>query len=413
MLTILLASPAHAFCGTYVGGSGDTLINESSQVILARSGTTTSLTLTMDYRGSATEFALLLPVPEVITADDVTAMDQEIIDWIAGFSRPRAVRYSCDDAFDTQLDGYGCGNLMGCGGAAKDGAYGTEVEGSFKAYGYEFVVLSAEESAGLQGWLTANGYAVPAGGEDILQEYIDAGSYFLAAKVSLDEVPEENVWLTPIRITYESDVFALPIRIGTISSDGPQEVVIYALTDVDTAGEVGIANYPEVTMETECMLHSDTDLDTWYGEQVQAAVAKEGAAWIREFSWSMRPTVSGTYHCDPCTVEPAAPGGSFRPFGLDARSAHLTRLRMRYTRDTAPEDLVLYTSGITDVEEQLKFIEANPNLEFLFPYCDTGWEEDPGTCPDPPLLAVAGTTGGARAGAGLLAAALLLLRRRP
>ncbi len=36
------------------------------------------------------------------------------------------------------------------------------VESSFSKAGYTFVVLSAEESSGLQGWLDENGYAHPA-----------------------------------------------------------------------------------------------------------------------------------------------------------------------------------------------------------------------------------------------------------
>ncbi|MFZ5475837.1 MAG: DUF2330 domain-containing protein [Myxococcota bacterium] len=414
MLAFLLATPdAGAFCGTFVGAAGTSLVNNSSEVVMARDGDTTTLTLIMDYEGDAAEFALVLPVPEVLDADDVGSVDDVLLEWIAAYSQPRAVAYTCEDVFATTLTGSGCGNAIGCAMADGGKSGGVDVQSSFSAYGYDFVVLSAEESAGLEAWLAENGYAIPEGGEAILQEYIDAGSYFLAAKVSLEQTPTAGapVWLPPIRLTYTSEVFSLPIRIGTISADGPQEVVIYTLTDARTGGEVGVSNYDEIELPTECSWPEGEALEDWYARKVDAALdAQGGAGWIREYSWTLKPEVSGGYHCDPCTAEPVAPGGTFAPFGLASPAAHLTRLRVRYTPETALEDLVLYESGVVGVEHQLKYVTYQKELEYFFPDCDAGWADDPGQCPDGPVLACG--TPGVRGSAAALMAAMVLLRRR-
>lgn len=390
--------PAWAFCGAFVGAPGSALVNHSSEVVLARDGDRTTLTLVMDYSGDANNFALLLPVPQVLGPDDVRSIDQALLDWLADYSTPRLVEYSCEDMFEEPAY-YGSCSMFGCSAdyaldgsagdyAAYDSATGVSVASSFREYGYEFVVLDAEESAGLTTWLATNGFALPEGGESILQEYIDGGSYFLAAKIDLDNVEMRDGWLPPIRFTYNSPVFSLPIRIGTISADGVQDVVMYTLTSDVYGGQVGIANYPRITLDTECMPPPEAgdDFSGWFSKEVDAQVAATGAAWLKEYSWDLIPTAGTGYHCDPCTATPAAPtpDGSFAAFGLPSNSAHITRLRMRYLPEKAVADLTLYESGIAGQTDQLRYVTYKPELEFLYPICDQGFASDPGTCPKPP-----------------------------
>ena len=59
-------SPAAAFCGFYVGKADAGLFNEASQVILVRREGKTVISMANDYRGALTEFALVVPVPQVL-----------------------------------------------------------------------------------------------------------------------------------------------------------------------------------------------------------------------------------------------------------------------------------------------------------------------------------------------------------
>jgi hypothetical protein len=422
-LALALATDAHAFCGTFVGAPGASLTNASSQVVLARQAGNTTLTLAVDYTGDASDFAIVLPVPDVLGPEDVKAGDAELITWIEAYGTPRAVAYTCDTLFDLQHTGMGCGSTLGCadqsvaGGFSRMGVsdYADDsvvVEREFTVGVYDIVVLSAEESSDLFTWLRNNGYELPRGGDDILQEYIDAGVYFLAARVSLDAPASGNVWLPPLQLRFPEEAPGLPIRIGTINADGPQEVLIHALTDVSYGGEMGIANYPEVKVDNECMWLGDdgADMATWYAAEVDAAVNEAGGAgWIKEYSADLVPVAGTGYHCDPCTAEPAIPGGTFAPLGFDGHAAHLTRIRMRYTAETAVSDLALYESGILGAASQLRYVTYQPELEFAFPVCNEGWVDNPGECPG---SYVAGCTAPVpMSGLGVLVA-LLALRRR-
>ena len=61
----LFAPSAWAFCGFYVAKADSRLYNQASQVILARDGNRTVLTMANDYQGDVKDFALVVPVPVV------------------------------------------------------------------------------------------------------------------------------------------------------------------------------------------------------------------------------------------------------------------------------------------------------------------------------------------------------------
>lgn len=390
-LALLFVRSAAAFCGTYVGSADSELSNHSSHVILARDGSETVLTVSMDYDGDASQFALLLPVPEILRREDVSTPDRELVDAVESYGAARAVEYSCEDALPVQV-GVGCGGLLGC--ASAEGAYAdtawrstVDVVASFDVAGYNLVVLSAEQSDGLWTWLDQNGYAVPEGGEDVLQEYIDAGAYFLAVKIDLTEVETVQGWLPPLQFRYSADVFGLPIRIGTISAEGEQEVVINVIAD-EELGQAGISNYPEYELDHDCMVDWGDDFGAWYEARIDGAFA-QGAGWLREHSWPVfkRVETMGTYHCDPCTMTITETGDfeaeQLAALGAGGDELHLSRLRVRYRPEEATEDLVFYFDGIRDQKGQSRFIAHRHELESLYPVCDSGWAADPGTCPAP------------------------------
>ncbi len=389
MLTLFalsaLSAPAHAFCGTFVGQSGNDLVNRTSEVILARDGDTTTLTLTNDYEGSLSQFALLIPVPEILGEDDVKVLASWVPEELERYSGPRLVEYTCDDFHDHYTP---YSPTLGCYGAeyamvAEDGgAYPTstdgtvEIEAEFEVGEYEIVILSAEESGGLLSWLDTNGYAVDPAAEDLLQEYIDSGSYFFAAKVDLSENLGSNT-LSPLQFSYTSEVFSLPIRLGTVNSPGEQDLIIYALTDWQD-GQLGIANYGEVELsDNECMLGAEHDFDTWYADAVAEALEGEEAGWLFEYGWA-------PYHCDPCPDGEALSDSLVQQLGFPEGSwaAYFSRIRMRYTPEQAHSDLVLYTSGMTE-NTQVRIISYDENMEDRFPICDEGFvTENPGDCED-------------------------------
>lgn len=428
-MILLLSAAAHSFCGAYAGSADtDAPTNSRSEAILVRSGITTTLTLAADIAGDSTAFALLLPVPEVLAPEDVRLVPPALVDFVRTYGTPRAVVYTCEDALSVTGPGtvpWGCAGAIGCsdntlnsldslGPAADDTVV---VEAAFTVGDYELVVLSAEESAGLWDWLDQNGYAVPAEGQGVLQDYIDQGAYFLAAKVNLDAVPEGRMWLTPLQLRYEAEAFALPIRIGTISAAGEQEVVLHVFAP-EAEGQAAIANYPEVDLDRDCMWPEGADFADWYEGRLGAQIGgAAGPAWTREHSWPVYSNVQN-YHCDPCTASGDFTAEQLADLGTPAdwQEVHYTRLRMRYAPEDATEDLALYFDGSTGVKDQSRFIRYTHALEFLFPICDVGWAEEPGECEGARTSADPRYTGCAvyrsPVGLGVALAALLIRRRR-
>ena len=86
-------SPAAAFCGFYVGKADATLFNEASQVILVRSENRTVISMANDYRGELTEFALVVPVPQVLEKSQIHIGERKLFERIDAFSAPRLAEY--------------------------------------------------------------------------------------------------------------------------------------------------------------------------------------------------------------------------------------------------------------------------------------------------------------------------------
>jgi hypothetical protein len=404
-VALLIPGSASAFCGAYAGAAGADIYNHASQIIVARSGDQTTLTLANDYEGALSQFALVIPVPHVLDPADVTTVDSAVFDTIDMYSAPRVVEYSCDEAYGVSHWGgssTGCGLMLGCSSSGEamqsdmtasmvlEGeADGVTVEAEFSASEYDIAILSATGGDGLQAWLDANGYAFPEGGEDLLQEYVDSGSYFLAARVNLAAVPDGRAYLSPLHISYTAEAFGLQLRLGTLSSGGEQDLVLHVVTDLH-AGQVGVANYPELDVEDECMWRPEDDeqtFGTWFADRLNTEFdTADRAGWLVEYGWRQEVIPpQNSAHCDPCVVEPVTGTAVTLPMDQlgwnNGTDAHYTRIHMRYRPDQVDEDLVLYTSGISTNTQQ-RYVDYKRELEFLFPVCDEGFVAEPGQCGD-------------------------------
>ena len=81
-LAALLAAPAlfstpqaQAFCGFYVAKADAKLFNKPSKVVVARKDRQTVVTMASDYEGDLKEFALVIPVPTVVTKSNIKVLE--------------------------------------------------------------------------------------------------------------------------------------------------------------------------------------------------------------------------------------------------------------------------------------------------------------------------------------------------
>jgi hypothetical protein len=374
LLALFAVPQAGAFCGTFVG-TAEAPTNSAGEVAIVRDGTHTTLTVSNDIHGDTTDFAMVVPVPEILGADAIHTLDLGVFDRLRAYSAPREVAYTCAD-FEGDTDTDTDTDSDTDADSDTDTDSGVDVVAEYVVGEYHVQILSAEESDGLVTWLQTNGYAVPDGAVDLLGEYIAAGSYFFAAQVSPDAGIHDGDQLSPLQFSYDSDVYSLPIRIGTLNSPGEQDLVVYAINTYDE-GAVEVANYPEATVESDCMLPDGEDLDTHVSDALDAAFAEDDrASWVTEYAW-------GNGGCDPCDgaglAEQDLVNVGFDPDYHYGYNYYFTRLHLRYSPQEADQDLVLYKSNMTGTS-QMRYIQYNHQMEDRFPICGTGFPDDPGSC---------------------------------
>jgi len=338
--------PAVAFCGFYVARADGKLSNKASMVVLSRSGTETAITMASDYQGDPKDFALVIPVPTVVKQSDIHVVDQAVLDRLDSYSEPRLVEYDDEDPCFVP-----CTNcleeivLTARRKEESDKARGIKIEAQYSVEEYEIVVLSAEQSDGLQSWLTENGYKMPTGAGDVLGSYIKQKMHFFIAKVDLTRMKlAGRNFIRPLQVRYTSPKFMLPIRLGTVNADGPQDLILLALTQ---HGRVETTNYQTERVPTGInvpLFIKDRFVD-FYRTLFNRAVTKSGGTSVfLEYAWN-------TNWCDPCSAPPPT-AADLATFGAGWRSAaandedyppgpFLTRLHVRYDRAHFPEDLVL------------------------------------------------------------------------
>jgi hypothetical protein len=344
---VCFAQKAWAFCGFYVAKADTKLYNQASQVVLARNGSRTILTMTNDYQGDVKNFAIVVPVPVVLQKDQVNVGDSKIIERLDAFSAPRLVEYFDQNPCmpPPRAGGRGGGRrrlffkVPARRAAVDESALGVTVEAQFSVGEYDIVILSAKESNGLETWLNRNGYRIPRGANQLLRPYIQQNMKFFVAKVNLEEFEKAGYqFLRPLQMAYESRRFMLPIRLGMMNAETEQDLIVYVLSP---KGQAEITNYRTVNVSSnaELPVFVKNEFADFYKAMFQTAYTREEKkVAFREYAWNMG-------SCDPCSAEPLNPeelkkAGVFWLSSGQPNDVFITRLHVRYSRDKFPEDLM-------------------------------------------------------------------------
>jgi Na+-translocating ferredoxin:NAD+ oxidoreductase RnfD subunit len=355
---LLLLAPigdAEAFCGFYVAKADAKLYNRASQVVIARDGDRTVVTMSNDFRGDPSEFAMVIPVPTFIERRQIHVGDRAALEHLDAFTAPRLVEYfdpdPCSRALRKEMlmeDRAAMPSAAPERGAAAK-ALGVRIEAAYTVGEYDILILSAEQSDGLARWLRQNGYRLPDGAERILGSYLRQDMRFFVARVNLGEKQRLGTeFLRPLQVAYESPKFMLPIRLGTLNADGPQELFVYTLT---RRGRVETTNYRTLRLPTgmEIPTYVKAEFGDFYKAMFDEQVRREQMrAVFLEYAWDMG-------WCDPCSADPLSPEElrGLGVFWLDdapvrrrgASDVFVTRLHLRYDAERFPADLVFQQTG--------------------------------------------------------------------
>ncbi|MEE9146417.1 MAG: DUF2330 domain-containing protein [Candidatus Tectomicrobia bacterium] len=340
---------AHAFCGFYVAKADTKLFNTASKVVMVRHSNKTVITMANDYQGDPQEFALVIPVPTVLDQDQIHVTEPALIDHLDAYTAPRLVEYFDHDPCQVVLMSAVTRSVAVQEGAAKRRsdatALGVTIEAEYTVGEYDILILSAQESTGLETWLIRNGYKIPQGASPVIASYLRQGMKFFVAKVNLKEhASRATTYLHPLQIAFESDHFMLPIRLGTLNAAGPQELFIFILS---RHGRVETANYRtrKLPSNIEIPLFVKNEFGKFYQAMFAQQVQQDRMQTVFvEYAWDMG-------WCDPCAADPLSVD-ELRELGVfwqgtiankgpksRARDVFVTRLHVRYTADNFPEDL--------------------------------------------------------------------------
>ncbi|MAC28427.1 MAG: hypothetical protein CMN29_15710 [Sandaracinus sp.] len=303
-------APARAFCGFMVGGGEAQLTNQGSMVVLMRDGTRTVIAMQNDYQGPPEDFALVVPVPEVLEEGQVKTLPREVFARVDQLAAPRLVEYWEQDPcpqpalYEPEREEL----LRAQPTSVQEGAdddweepedLGVTVEAEFEVGEYDIVILGAEDSAGLDTWLRRSGYRIPDGAERVLRAYVEQSMKFFVAKVSAERVTwetgadgREKAVLSPLRFHYDSESFFLPVRLGLLNADGDQDVIVHVLA---RQLRYEVANYDNYAVPTNLRVSDEVreSFPAFYEALYARMLEAHPRAVLTEYAWS-----AGS--CDPC-----------------------------------------------------------------------------------------------------------------
>jgi hypothetical protein len=348
---LLTGSQAAAFCGFYVARADGSLYNEASKVVFVRDGRQSTITMSSDYSGPASEFALIVPAPYVLAREDIQTVEPATVDHLDAYTAPRLVEY-----FDWDPCSQGALAVevvespvvvVDGGAPAPRGngpmALGVRVLAEYAVGDYDIVMLSAEQSDGLVTWLRQEGYTIPDGAESALGGYIDMGMKFFVARVNLQRhAANETSDLPPLQISFRSRDFMLPLQLGKVNSAGTQDMLMMFLTRETM---VGVDNYRNVYLPTDynVPVFVEEVFPQFYRAMFDATIRDNTV--VTEYAWDMA-------WCDPCAADPMT-GAELRSLGADwvtddgPPEAFVTRMHIQYDRDTFNQDLMFQMTGNT------------------------------------------------------------------
>ncbi len=221
-----------AACGCFaapVVTTTDPIVQAGERILFAQTGNQVTAYVQIQFKGDASDFGWLLPLPAV---PDVKTGTDELFEVLDATTRPRF-------ALTTTLNGacqpsrgvsFGCGSgayLAGGRGEGQDAGVGPSPLVLQNTAGpYHYAVLKADSKAELLQWLSDNRYSVPVTSDEALKPYIRPGGYFLALKLRSGQTAGD---LKPVVLTYTSDYPMIPLILTSATAVPNMGVQVFVL----------------------------------------------------------------------------------------------------------------------------------------------------------------------------------------
>lgn len=295
LLALSWSSVSSAFVPFMVGKTPERLFSGAAQIIVAREGKRTAVTVVSTYRGGQKEFALVIPVPALLKPEQVSVGDLKTVQRLDGFSAPRIVEYSDNDPCEAG-DAKKSSKIIA--GLAPGASLGFGKESAAESGDYRLITLNAADTENFVDWLGERGYQIPKDVVGSVKEGLRKGLKFLVVEISLSGTDSTAYkYLRPIQFAFEVDELSIPLSLGKAGAEKEQELTFYfvsrrgrflprerKLSELPTNVEI-----PEFVKEK---------FPAFYRALFARQFEKENQKpLILEYAWNMG-------WCDPCAADP-------------------------------------------------------------------------------------------------------------
>jgi hypothetical protein len=273
-LFVISVSPRDALAcgGGLVSSSTAENVGEDSQrIFFSYNGTDTEVIAQIGVPSTAEDYGALLPLnaeptldPEPIPVEELDALDRE--------TAPTIIKYE-----EGSSGGGGCVCGSGAAGSNKGGGNENVQVGAPLSIGpVSATVLKAEDGEAVRAWLDENGFALPASGEALVDEYSGPGRYFIAIRRSETAGPSSA---TSIGVHYRvpGDGRALPLRFARLGGEGTQAFTVFVVSDSAVGPTGGFASLTLSDLDGQALRHRSY---RWAVED--AVTAHGGKAFVLE-----------------------------------------------------------------------------------------------------------------------------------
>jgi hypothetical protein len=305
-IVMLADKDASACGGCFAPPRESNSVVTDHRMILSISTTQTTLYDQIEYSGSPSSFAWVLP----ITGNATVGLSADVL------------FQALDQATQTQVNQPplncppppNCGTYAEHAGASLDAAAilvpGVVVKSQQQVGPYETVQLHSTDPQALDAWLTANGYAIPPEVVPIVAAYASENFDFLAMKL----VPGQGVQaMRPVRVSTAGASPVLPLRMVTAGTGAVTGITLWVVGD----GRWQAQNFPFFTIDdSELEWDWATSSSNYKTLRAQKEAALGGKGWEIESSLSVYEDAIRN------TVRYGTFSGFGRPYVPDAGAAY-------------------------------------------------------------------------------------------
>ena len=243
------------------------------RMLLSVSTTQTTLYDQIEYSGSPSSFAWVLPIHGTVTVGLSADVLFNAIDALTT-TQINPPQLNCP----SPSCNYSSNATAGAGSDDSNTTPSVMVLAQANVGPYSTVQLHSNDSSALDAWLTQNGFNIPAAVQPILDQYVKEGFDFLAMKL----LPNQGVQaMRPVRVTMPGASFSLPLRMASIGTGAITGITIWVVAD----GRYEPQNFPFFHIEDSQLVWDwNSNLSNYTTLRMQNEAKLKNAGWEIESS---------------------------------------------------------------------------------------------------------------------------------